>query len=98
MSNDWEYCKINNQSSLNLEQETGICFHKVLFPMKEMEFWGMCFTVATLIITNMAGLGGGGTMVPVLQGFFKFDPKNAVAISNSSIFVVSVIRIVLNRN
>lgn len=66
--------------------------------MKELEFWGMAFTVALLIITNMAGLGGGGTMVPVLQGFFKFDPKNAVALSNSSIFVASVLRIIINRN
>ena len=58
----------------------------------------MTFTVATLIIANMAGLGGGGTMVPVLQGFFKFDPKNAVAISNSSIFVSSIIRFILTKN
>ena len=48
--------------------------------------------------TNTAGIGGGGTAIPVLVGFFRFNTKQAVYISNFSIFFSSIIRYLLNIN
>ena len=55
----------------------------------------MIATIAVLTTVNIAGIGGGGTMVPTSQGFFNFDPKNAIAISNISITLSSTIRYIL---
>jgi hypothetical protein len=69
--------------------------------MKELEFLGIVITVAGLIVTNMAGFGGGGTMVPVLQRLLNSIQKIQMRFLidfNSSIFVASVLRIVINRN
>ena len=64
--------------------------------MKEIEFWGMVVTFAVLWFANMGGVGGGGMLVPVCIIFFRFDAKNAIALSNFSIFLSSVIRFLLN--
>lgn len=34
----------------------------------------------------MAGMGGGGTMVPLIRVFFNFDVPNAIALSNITVF------------
>ena len=47
-------------------------------------------------ITNMGGIGGAGLVVPISQAFFKFDAKNAIALSNISICVSAAIRFVSN--
>ena len=64
--------------------------------MKGLEFWGFIAVIAMLWITNVAGIGGGGTVVPVLMIFHKFDAKDAIALSNFSIFLSSIIRYVVN--
>ena len=64
--------------------------------MKEFELWGMIVVMLCLILANMGGVGGGGMVVPIAILFFKFDPKNAIALSNFSIFLSSGIRYVLN--
>lgn len=45
-----------------------------------------------LVYANIGGMGGGGVIVPISQGIFRFDVKNAIALSNSSIFLSSFIR------
>lgn len=73
----------------------GTCDHKPLFPMKELEFWGM-FTVFVILWTaNMGGVGGGGMVVPICITFFRFDVKNSIALSNFSIFLSGLIRYIL---
>lgn len=62
--------------------------------MKPMEFWGLVATFVILWFTNMGGLGGGGSIVPISMLFFRFDAKNAIALSNVSIFLASLIRFV----
>jgi uncharacterized membrane protein YfcA len=64
--------------------------------MKELELWGMISIFACLWLANMGGVGGGGMVVPLGIGFFKFDPKNAIALSNFSIFLSSAMRYLLN--
>lgn len=44
----------------------------------------------------MAGIGGGGVVVPISMIFFQFDAKNAIALSNFSIFLSSFIRFLAN--
>lgn len=44
---------------------------------------------------NIGGMGGGGVVVPISQAFFRLDVKNAIALSNSSIFLSSLIRFFL---
>ena len=51
---------------------------------------------AALWLANMGGMGGGGMCVPIAIAFFKFDPKNAIALSNFSIFLSSAVRYILN--
>lgn len=64
--------------------------------MKESEFWGFIAVFWILWIANMGGVGGAGMLVPVVITFFKFDPKNAIALSNFSIFLASLQRYLLN--
>lgn len=59
MADGWESC---------VEQ---VCKHKDIFPMKELELWGMIGVFAVLWYTNMAGLSGGGVVVPVAMFFFR---------------------------
>ena len=54
--------------------------------------------VAVLILVNIGGIIGGGTMVPTSLGYFNFDNKNAIAISNLSIVLASLIRYMLLAN
>ena len=70
--------------------------HKDVFPMKQLEFWGFFAVIAILWITNVAGIGGGGTVVPILMIFHRFDAKNSIALSNFSIFLSSLIRYIIN--
>jgi uncharacterized membrane protein YfcA len=55
----------------------------------------MIGTITVLTLVNIGGISGGGTMVPTSQAFFNFDSKNAIAISNFSIALASVIRYAL---
>jgi uncharacterized membrane protein YfcA len=64
--------------------------------MKEMEFWGMVATFGCLWVANMGGTCGGGIMVPIGIAFFKFDPKDAIAISNFSVFLSSAMRYLMH--
>jgi len=47
-------------------------------------------------LSNSGGLGGGGTMIPILILFFRFDLKRSIALSNSTIFVSALIRFLVN--
>ena len=75
---------------------SGSCQHKSLWPMLQSEYWGMIAVFAALWFANMGGISGGGIVVPIAIGFFKFDPKNAIALSNFSICIGSILRFLLN--
>ena len=63
-----------------------------MFPLKEIEFVGLLVIAAFLFVSNIGGIGGGGTIIPVVLTFFNFDIKNAVTFSNASIFLAATIR------
>ena len=52
----------------------------------------MLLVAFALFYTSLAGMSGGGLVVPVCIGFMRFDARNAIALSNFSIFVGSAIR------
>ena len=67
-------------------------------PLKSEEFWGMLAVIVFLWIANMGGLGGGGIVMPICLIFFKFDPKNSIALSNFSTFLAAILIYILNAN
>jgi uncharacterized membrane protein YfcA len=50
-----------------------------------------------MMLCTVAGIGGGGITIPVLQVFFVFEFKEATAISGFSILICSVSRYIYNR-
>ena len=68
------------------------CEHKGAFPVVGWEILG-CFVLPLMLgFANIGGIGGGGLIIPVLMALFGFGPQNAVALSNSTIFVAATIR------
>ena len=57
-----------------------------------MELLACLVTIVALFYSNCGGLGGGGIMIPVTLYLFGFDLKSAIALSNSSVAVASIIR------
>lgn len=64
-----------------------------------MEALGLVFFVVFMALSNIAGIGSiGGAVVPMLITFFKFDTKEAIAISSFTIAISTFVRFMLNRN
>ena len=64
--------------------------------MYPTEFYSFFLVIGLLTFTNTGGLGGGGIMIPVMMGLYRFDTRNAVSISNASTMVSSGLRNILN--
>lgn len=56
----------------------------------------MLFLGAVITLSNAAGIGGGGLIIPVELIFFKFSPTSSVALSNTGIFVAGLARFITN--
>lgn len=75
---------------------SGVCQHKDLWPMFQLEMWGMLAVALMLFYTNLGGLAGGGIHLPLCMGFFKLSTKQSVALTNASICLSAVARIFWN--
>ena len=62
------------------------------------EIAGVVVLTFLLAMANMAGIGGGGIIVPLLMAFFSLETKEAIPISGFTIFVGSLTRFILNFN
>jgi len=82
---EWEFCG-----------EKKKCVHKKFFPLFLMEYIGSFLCMICLVYSNSGGLGGGGMLIPVAMDFYKFDAKNAIALSNSTIFMSAFVRFICN--
>ena len=51
-----------------------------------------------MALCNIAGIGGGGIAIPMIMAFFKFQTKEAVAISSFTILVCTIARFLYNFN
>ena len=72
--------------------EEEVCRHKDIFPIYPREFIGVVLLPILLGMANVGGIGGGGLIIPFLMTFWGFDTKQAIAISNMTIFVGAVVR------
>jgi uncharacterized membrane protein (DUF373 family) len=61
-----------------------------------MEFIGFIILGIMIALSNAAGIGGGGIIVPICIIFFQFNTKESVALSNFCIFCASLVRFIMN--
>jgi len=61
-----------------------------------MEIIGIVVLSILMMLCTLAGIGGGGVVVPLLSVFFTFEFKEATAISGFSILVCSIARFIYN--
>ena len=52
------------------EDASGLCTHKALFPMLEMEYYGLFLIMGLLIFTNIGGMAGAGIVIPVMIALY----------------------------
>ena len=61
-----------------------------------LEFIGCFITIFVLFASNCGGLGGGGAVVPIVMVFFNYDVKTSIALSNSTIVIAALTRMIIN--
>jgi uncharacterized membrane protein YfcA len=61
-----------------------------------MEIVGLITLSILMMLCTVAGIGGGGITIPILQVFFVFAFKEATAISGISILICSIARYIYN--
>lgn len=70
--------------------------HKVLFPLDSSDYWGFFFATIGLMIAAGGGIGGGGILVPIYILVMGFSPKQAIPLSNVTVFGGAVANTILN--
>lgn len=78
--------------------EQGVCEHKNIFPIYPLEFSGIIVLPIIMALCTIAGIGGGGVVIPFCMTFFVFSTKNAISISGFSILTCSITRFLININ
>ena len=66
--------------------------------MHSSEFYGYFLITAMLMFANTGGIGGGGIIISIMIGIFRFDTRSAVSLSNASMTVSTVTRNITNIN
>ena len=74
----------------------GMCQHKDVFPILGMEFIGLFLLIVIMSLSTMAGIGGGGIVIPFCMTFFGFTTKASIALSGFTILTCSVTRYVFS--
>jgi uncharacterized membrane protein YfcA len=67
-----------------------------LFPAETREIVGLVTLSILMMLCTVAGIGGGGITIPILQVFFVFEFKQATAVSGISILICSIARYIYN--
>ena len=66
--------------------------------MSQNEFILCFFLLAVLTLTNTAGNGGAGILIPISIGLYHFDTKSAIALSNVSLVASGVMKYTMTLN
>lgn len=66
------------------------CVHKPLWPLTPKEWAGTFVFALVMMLSKVAGIGGGGIAIPIISYFFNFGIKPATAISSFSILIASL--------
>jgi len=72
----------------------GLCERKSVYPFETSELIGIITLPILLGLANIAGIGGGGVVIPLAIGCWSFGVSEAVAISNSTVFAGAVLRFI----
>lgn len=67
-----------------------------MFPQEGLEIGGLFVFGFIMALCTIAGIGGGGIATSMLEAFFKFNTKPAVAVSSFSILVCTTMRYFYN--
>ena len=93
--NDYHVCKeIWDKTDEHYGQYE--CVHKDFWPLKTSEWIGTFVFACFMLLANVGGIGGGGVAIPLVQIFFGFTLKPAIAISSFSILVCTFARWMFN--
>ena len=66
--------------------------------MEVSEFLGFIILPCLMSLSTVAGIGGGGVVIPVIMVCYQFETKKAIAISGFSILTCSLTRYLYNLN
>ena len=66
------------------------CVHKPLWPLTPKEWAGTFVFTLVMMLSKVAGIGGGGIAIPIISYFFNFGIKPATAVSSFSILIASL--------
>ena len=72
--------------------------HKPLWPLAPKEWVGTIVFTLVMLLSKVAGIGGGGIAIPIISYFFNFGIKPATAISSFAILVASLAYFAYNYN
>ncbi len=77
---DAETCDIDTDCHKNpyFICDEGICKHKAIFPMLPWEFAGIFILPFLIGLSNVAGIGGSGLVIPLVMSFWGFETKQAI--------------------
>ena len=70
----------------------GYCEHKDVLPPIFLEVIGIMILPVLLGLANNGGVGGGGLIIPISIAMFGFTTIQAIALSNSTIFLGAAVR------
>ena len=71
------------------------CQHKPVLPQLPGEIVGTVVLTILMALSVMAGIGGGGIVVPMLMAFYSLDTKSSIAISGFTIFTGAITRYIV---
>lgn len=77
---------------------SNICVHKSLFPLTFIEILTIILLMFCSVISTIGGAGGGVFFFPIIIAIFRFEPKEAIAISLSSVSFILVVRYLMSIN
>lgn len=74
----------------------GLCVHKELFPLFGLEYAGLVCSFFLMVLSNAAGIGGGGLLIPLTIVFFGWDSKSATVMASFFNSIAAFLRFVIN--
>ncbi|KAG2382157.1 hypothetical protein C9374_005359 [Naegleria lovaniensis] len=89
--NDFANYQNNYVTPQGSNVQAGICYHKDLFPrFSYLDAISTVFSFLGSVLASVAGIGGGGVIVPLLEAAGQFPPQLAVPISKTMIFGAAI--------
>ena len=72
-----------------------LCYHKQLLPIDHADIMGAAFTFIASTIAALAGIGGGGLLVPLYVLIMNFEADLASPLSSAAIMGGSIVGFII---